>query len=208
MSKRRRNMLVALVLVLTAALAGLDHSALKSGRQPQAKSEEQVRAYDLQKFHARTFTVLKVVDGDTIDINVPDGKYRHTRIRLLGIDALETRGTEPAVHRLGREAAEFVRKTALKKEVTVYLDEGDHTRGKYGRLLAYVQLPDETFLNELLVVEGFAFADLRFHHSYYNKYQQLQAVALKQSRGLWPRLTRRQLPQWLRERKPNLLLEK
>jgi micrococcal nuclease len=99
----------------------------------------------------------------------------------------------------GPEAAGFTRESTLGKQVTVYLDEGS-TRGKYGRLLAYVKLPDGRFLNEALLSEGFAYADLRFRHSFYNKYRQLEAAARGQKKGLWLKVTPEQMPKWRQSR--------
>ncbi len=183
----------------------LDHSPVRRKWQTQPKSKEQAKAYDFKKYHAQTFTVVKVVDGDTIDIDIPDEPYEHTRIRLWGIDTPETKNPNVGVMYFGPEAAEFATKLVLGKPVTVYLDEGNNTRGKYGRLLAYVQLPDGRFLNEVLLTEGFAYADLRFRHSFYNRYKQLDASARGLKKGLWEKVTRDQLPEWLQQRKPNLL---
>jgi len=105
----------------------------------------------------------------------------------------------------GPQATEFTTKLALGKKVTIYLDEGNRTRGYYGRLLAYVQLSDRRFLNKLLLTEGFAYADLQFRHSFYHKYQQDEESARRQKKGLWQNVTREQLPQWLQTEKPNLL---
>ena len=151
-----------------------------------------------------TAVVLKVVDGDTIDIDIPDGKYDRTRIRLWGVDTPETKNPKTGVMYFGPEAADFTTKLVLGKPVIVYLEE-HRTRGYYGRLLAYVQLPDGRFLNEVLLSEGFAYADLRFRHSFYHKYKQLEAVARSQKKGLWLNVTREQLPEWLQRKKPNLL---
>jgi micrococcal nuclease len=107
----------------------------------------------------------------------------------------------------GPEAADFTTKSSLGKQVTVYLEEHS-TRDKYGRLLAYVKLPDGKFLNEALLAEGFAYADVRFRHSFYHKYQQLEAAARSQKKGLWEKATRDQLPEWLQERNPKLLQRK
>ncbi len=104
----------------------------------------------------------------------------------------------------GPQAAEFTTKLTLGKPVQVYLDT-TRTRGYYGRLLAYVRLPDGRFLNEVLLSEGFAYADLRFRHNFYNKYPQLEASARSQKKGLWENVKREQLPEWLQQRKPNLL---
>jgi endonuclease YncB( thermonuclease family) len=207
MSKRRHSTIFTLCLLLAAAFVWLDHSPIRRSWQAQPKSNEQAKACDFEKYHEKTFTVLKVVDGDTIDINIPDGKYERTRIRLWGIDTPETKNPEVGVMYFGPEAADFTTKSAFGKQVTIYLEEHS-TRDKYGRLLAYVKLPDGRFLNEVLVAEGFAYADVRFRHSFYHKYQQLETAARSQKRGLWEKVTRDQLPEWLQRKKPNLLLKK
>ena len=204
MSRRRQAAILALCLLAAAVFIWLDHSPIRRSWQVQPKSEEQAKAYDFEKYHQKTFTVAGVVDGDTIDIDIPDGKYDHTRIRLWGIDTPETKHPKFGVMYFGPEAADFTTKLTLGKPVTVYLEE-HRTRGKFGRLLAYVQLPDRKFLNEVLLTEGFAYADLRFRHSFYNKYPQLEAVARSQKKGLWKEIRREQLPEWLRRKKPNLL---
>ena len=200
MSRRRRTIIFGLCLLIVALLVWLDHSPIKRRWRTQPKSQEQAKAYDLEKYHAKTFTVVNVVDGDTIDINIPDGQYGQTRIRLWGVDTPETKSEQFGVMYFGPEAAEFTKKLTLGKQVTVYLDTGNNTRGKYGRLLAYVKLPDDRFLNEVLLAEGYAYADLRFRHSLYNKYRQLQAGARSGKKGLWQNVTREQFPQWLQER--------
>ncbi|MHC4665036.1 MAG: hypothetical protein ACYS9T_03640, partial [Planctomycetota bacterium] len=84
MSRRRRTAIFALCLVLAAVLVLLERSPLRQRWQPQPN--------DARKYHAKTYTVVNVVDGDTLDIGVRDGKYDHTRIRLLGVDSPETKG--------------------------------------------------------------------------------------------------------------------
>jgi micrococcal nuclease len=199
---------MVLGLLAAAVLIALDHSSL--GRRCQARlgSEKHAQGQDFKKYHARKFTVVKVVDGDTIDIDIPDSNQTFTRIRLWGVDTPETKSEEFGVMYFGPEAAKFTETSALGKEVVLYLDEANRTRDKYGRLLAYVQLPEGDFLNEKLLSQGFAYADLRFDHSFYNKYQQLQASGRTLKRGLWEKVSREQLPQWLQREKPNLLQSK
>jgi len=208
MSRRRRAGIIIGCVLLAVVLIVLDHGGLHRRLRRQSASQEKTAAYDLQKYHAGSFVVVHVVDGDTLDIGVRDGQYRHTRIRLWGVDAPEAHSEELGVMYFGPEAAEFVEKAALQKQVTIYLDEANRTRGRYGRLLAYVQLPGGAFLNELLIAEGLAYADLRFRHSFYNKYKQLQSVARARKRGLWKDVTREQLPDWLKRERPKLLREK
>ena len=208
MSGRRQKWLIASFVLAAALLILFDHSNLGRNLQRKPKSSEQIKAGDLEKYHAKTFTVINVVDGDTIDIDIPDGEYGRTRIRLWGVDTPETKSTKYGVMYFGPEASEFTGNLTGGKRVCVYLDEGNRTRGKFGRLLAYVQLDDTRFLNEVLLTEGFAYADLRFRHSFYNKYKQLEAVARSRNRGLWQKVTHEQLPQWLQREKPNLILKK
>lgn len=197
--------MIVLCLLVVMVFVWLDHSPIRHGWWFEPGSEEQAGAYDLEKYHAETLTVVNVIDGDTVDIDISDGRDEHTRVRLLGIDAPETNSEESAVTYFAPQAAEFARKLTVGRPVTVYLDVSHPTRDKYGRLLAYLKLSDDRFLNEVLLTEGFAYADLRFRHSSYNKYKQLEAIARSRKRGLWEAVTRRQLPEWLRSKKPNLL---
>lgn len=198
MSKRRHSAIFILCLLLVAAFVWFDHSLIRRSRLAQPESGEQVNHYDFEKYNGKTFAVIKVVDGDTIDINIPDGKYNHTRIRLWGIDTPETKNPKTGVMYFGPEAAEFTTKSILGKQVAVYLDEAD-TRDKYNRLLAYIKLPDGRFLNEALLSEGFAYADVRFRHSFYNKYKQLETAACSRKKGLWEKVTPEQMPEWRRK---------
>ena len=208
MSRHRRSSIIAAVVLLTAVGVWVSRSKVARTLLPETASEEQRRSYDFATYHGRAFTVVNVVDGDTLDIDIPDGEDNRTRIRLWGIDTPETKNPKTGEMYFGPEAAEFAEKLMLGKRVAVYLEK-HRTRGYYGRLLAYVQLPDGKpngkFLNEVLVSEGYAYADLRFRHSFYNKYKQLEASARRQNKGLWPNVTRDQLPEWLQEKNPKLL---
>ena len=199
-SSRRRAAIFALCLLAAILFIWLDHSPIRHTWQAQPKSTERTQAYDFQKYHEKTFTVINVVDGDTIDIDVPDGNFPRTRIRLWGVDTPETKNPKIGVMYFGLEASAFTKELAFEKPVAIYLDEENHTRDKYGRLLAYVLLPDGRFLNEVLLEEGYAYADTRFRHSFYNNYKQLEASARSQMKGFWLNVTREQMPQWRREK--------
>jgi len=205
MSRHTRGIIIALCLLAVGALILLDQACTNQRSEPV--SAAQAGTYDFNRYHNKSFTVVKVVDGDTIDIEAPDGDKKYTRIRLWGIDTPETKHPEFGVMYFGPEAAEYASKLALGNKVTIYLEE-HRTRDKYGRLLAYVQLPEGRFLNEVLVSQGFAYADLRFRHSFYHKYKQLESSARRQKKGLWKKIKREQLPEWLQRREPNLLLKK
>ncbi len=203
MSRKKRNFLIAASSIIIASLIFLDHSRI-SPRKLRSNPKKTTSVADFSKYNRKTFIVTNVVDGDTIDIGIPDGNKEVTRVRLWGIDTPETKKPNAEIVYFGPEASKFTKKSTLGKKVKIYLEE-HRTRGYYGRLLAYVQLPDGKFLNEVLLQEGFAYADLRFRHSFYHKYEQLEATARREKKGLWQEVRREQLPGWLQGEKPNLL---
>ncbi|OHB76451.1 MAG: hypothetical protein A2Z25_16495 [Planctomycetes bacterium RBG_16_55_9] len=205
MSRRRKTGILLLCVLGFALLVFFDRGAVQPRSFRRPRSESRATAYDLEKYHGKTFAVVSAIDGDTLDVDVRDGRDDHTRIRLLGIDAPETHAGKPAAMFFGPQAADHARQLTLGKSVGVYLDAPNPTRDKYGRLLAYVQLPDGRFLNEVLLSEGCAYADLRFRHSFFNKYRQLEASARSGKKGLWQNVTRDQFPEWLAEMEPKLL---
>jgi len=205
MSRRRKAGLLLLCLLGFALLVRLDRHTVGRRWPHRPVSGTPAPADDLDKYHGKTFTVANVIDGDTLDIDIRDGRYAHTRIRLLGIDAPEANSGQSIPMFFGPQASERARELTLGKSVVVYLDAPNPTRGKYGRLLAYVQLPDGRFLNEVLLSEGCAYADRRFRHSFFNKYRQLEAAARSGHKGLWQNVTRDQLPEWLQRMEPTLL---
>ena len=204
MSRRRRAFIFLSAFMAVVAVVWLDNSCYSSKQQRQGVTSPPSANSDVDRYHSKRFTVTKIVDGDTIDIDIGDGTHQSTRIRLWGVDTPETKKPGTAIMYFGPEATEFTSKLTAGKEVTIYLDTQNRTRGKYGRLLAYVQLADRRFLNELLLLEGFAYADLRFRHSFYHKYIQLESTARSRKRGLWKKVTHEQLPEWLQKKKPNL----
>lgn len=204
-SRRLRILLLAAGLAGTVALVWFDRMVLAPARTGRNLPHQQDSAQDFARYDGRTFTVTRVVDGDTLHIDVPDGDSPVTTVRLLGIDAPETGTGEQDQMYYAREATAFARQAASGRSVTVYLDEAGRTRCNYGRLLAYVELPDGSFLNDMLLLEGYAYADLRFHHSRYQKYQQLEATARSLQKGLWADICREQLPPWLQRMRPDFL---
>lgn len=80
-------------------------------------------------------TIVKVVDGDTIDVNIDLGMHIHvqTRLRILHINAAE-HGT-PA----GDAATAYLRSQLLEGMLVTVRTQKDHTE-KYGRYLADVSL--------------------------------------------------------------------
>lgn len=87
-----------------------------------------------------TALVLKVVDGDTIDV-VDDNRGR-LRVRLLGIDTPETVKPHYSVGCWGPEATDFAKTTLLGQRVAIVTDPTQDLRDRYGRTLAYLDKAD------------------------------------------------------------------
>lgn len=203
MSRKRRNTLIAAVLLIVLPFAiVLDRQLMLPVRQAMRRAAW-IRGDD-KRYHEQTFTVVAVIDGDTLDIDAPDGDRPATRIRLLGVDAPETQHPRLEPMFFGKEATDFVRDRAEGKQVTVLLDTVAGHRDRYGRLLAYVVLPDGEVLNEAIIRRGLGYADLRFEHSHYEAYREWMDAAIAQRTGLWQAVTRDQLPSWLQRRRPDL----
>jgi len=221
-SRLRKNILTLSAFLLLLAVVWLDRTF-----HPLAKTADvTVKTADVNdwdKYNGKSFIVVKVVDGDTIDINIPDGNYSHTssvrdqismmsdghhgrsvsngtRIRLLGVDTPETKNPHTEVMYYGPEASEFTAKMVLGKNVTVVMDKLSNPRDKYHRLLGHIRLPDGRILNEELISNGFAYADPRFPHSFKKKYMQLEKNAKEQKIGLWKNATKDQMPKWRQKR--------
>jgi len=154
---------------------------------------------DYQKYHNQSFTVCRVVDGDTIDLDSPDGQHSTTRVRLWGVDTPETVKENTPVQHFGPEASRFTKSLVLEQTVRVEL-EPTQTRDKYGRLLAYVYLPDGRMLNRVLVAEGYGYADPRYEHTHKAQFARLQTQAMEARAGLWKDLRNDDLPYYYRDR--------
>ncbi len=162
---------------------------------------------DAKQYHGNTYTIVKVIDGDTLDIDIPDGDLEYTRIRLLGIDTPETKDARYDVMHYGPQAEEFTRSLCENQAVSILIDTQSPARDKYNRLLCYVVFEDSTVLNELLIERGYGYADLRFAHSRYKKFVSLMESAARNRLGLWQNASLQDLPPWLQRERPSILEE-
>ena len=205
-SRRTRAVLIGSCLIGAAFLIRLDRDVVAPQWLDTLPHGAQAVGADLARYRGKSFTVVRVVDGDTLHLAAPDSTDPVTKVRLLGIDAPEMPTHAKDRMFFAEEATAFAERLVCGREVTVYLDDRSESRDRYGRLLAYIELPDGRFLNEELLLEGCAYADLRFRHSYYQKYQQLEASARALRAGLWADVKADQLPPWLQRMRPDLRL--
>lgn len=157
---------------------------------------------DWDRYHDRTFRVTRVVDGDTLDIDIPDGSHATTRIRLWGVDTPEVAHSGDPDMYFGPEAKAFAERTLTGRDVYIVLSP-TRTRDKFGRLLAYVYLErGGSMFNELLIEDGYAYADTRFRHAFDKTFKNDEKRARVARAGLWADVRPDQMPPW-RQRMEN-----
>lgn len=118
---------------------------------------------------------VDVIDGDTIDVQFPDGRI--DRVRLLGINTPEDGEC------YSTEATEELERLVVGEAVVLVADESD--RDQYHRLLRYVE-NDGADVSALLVRDGFAVVVVREPDVARNGVlRQLEGEARTSERGLW-----------------------
>jgi micrococcal nuclease len=110
-------------------------------------------------YEYRVKKVNKIVDGDTIDVDIDLGFdiSFSSRVRLAGIDTPESRTTDLKEKTLGLEVKEKIKKElAAAKDVVIKTEKPDSSE-KYGRILGWVFLDGNTVsLNQQLIDQGYA----------------------------------------------------
>ena len=104
-------------------------------------------------------TVIKVVDGDTVDVDIDLGfgvTLKDERVRIMGIDTPESR-TSDKVEDLFGEAAKARLKELMKhgaKLITTEDKSGEDMKGKFGRILGDFRAADGRLVTEIMISEG------------------------------------------------------
>jgi micrococcal nuclease len=112
--------------------------------------------------------LIKVVDGDTVDVDIDLGFgiwMKDERVRIMGIDTPESR-TRDKVEKLFGKAASARVKELLEEDIilkTQIARNGEDMKGKYGRILGdfiveRYEDDRQEMLTDILVQEGHAVA--------------------------------------------------
>ena len=115
--------------------------------------------------HTYKCTILRVVDGDTVDVDIDLGFgvwMRKERIRVLGIDTPESRTRDKVEKTYGIMAKEFVKSYLPAGSVQTLQTEKDGT-GKFGRILGKFLVYDikedrQMHLGDIMIREHLAVA--------------------------------------------------
>ena len=110
-------------------------------------------------YEYRVKQVLKIVDGDTIDVDIDLGfDISFTqRVRLAGIDTPESRTTDKKEKALGLEVKQRLKDIFSKSSSVVIRTEKPDSTEKYGRILGWLFIDGaEKSINEGLIADGYA----------------------------------------------------
>jgi len=141
------------ILILALVVFYYDIGLYREGEPEISVLESNVREESKIVSDGVVFEVVKVIDGDTILVR-NDGK--NESVRLIGIDTPEVETPYTKEECFGVQASERLTTLLQDRKVVLKSDEALPNKDKYDRLLRYLFLPDGSFVNALLVEEGYA----------------------------------------------------
>ena len=133
--------------------------------------------------------VNRIVDGDTLYCG-------HMEIRLIGIDTPESHynphirkqrslGDVKTIIAMGKRATKFV-KRICPPGTRVRVEHDVELLDRYGRILAYIWLPDGRMLNEVIICSGYAVPlTIPPNVKYAERFRECYRKAREEGLGLW-----------------------
>ena len=175
--------IIMLLLLFTAcdmagSMDGEEKVPLASGSAEESDSENADGADETTRYSVE---VLRVIDGDTIEIDY-DGKKES--LRMIGIDTPESVHPDQTKNiPYGKISSDFTKEKLEGKTVDIEFDTSH--RDQYGRLLAYVYLDGELY-NKLILEEGHALVStFPPNVRYVDVFTEAQSNARSAGKGLW-----------------------
>ena len=152
--------------------------------------------------NTREAKIVQVIDGDTVIVEL-DRQREH--LRMIGIDTPESRPNkrsqrqaadrhidQKTILQLGRRSSDHTR-ALLPKKSLVRLEFDVERRDHYGRLLAYIWIPNQgrgesKMANEEILSAGYAYPlSVPPNLKYREKFGRAFKEARQAKRGLWER---------------------
>jgi micrococcal nuclease len=104
--------------------------------------------------------IKKVIDGDTVDVDIDlgFGVWLHKeRVRIMGIDTPESRTRDKVEKLFGLASKEKLKELLPLSSMQVLVVEEYDAKGKFGRILGDFEIED-TKVTDILIEEGHAVA--------------------------------------------------
>jgi micrococcal nuclease len=126
--------------------------------------------------------VIKVIDGDTIEIYQ---NQKIEKIRMIGLNTPETVAPNKDIECYGIEASSKLKDLLQGKIVKLESDETQENKDKYNRLLRYVFL-DGKNINQKMIEEGYGFEyTFKKPYRYQKEFKLSESIAKEKNLGLW-----------------------
>lgn len=186
---RKAVFFISVLFIVVGAwllLYGLrDHPETTPQQSLPTRSEQSTLGPVVEGLNGVEARVVKVVDGDTVEVQVDEGV---AKLRYIGIDTPETVDPRRPVGCFGKEASLENRRLVEGKGVILQRDISE--TDKFGRLLRYVYVRSTEggliFVNDYLVRQGFAkSATYPPDVKYSEQFRQAEREAREGGRGLW-----------------------
>lgn len=102
--------------------------------------------------------ILKVIDGDTVDVDIDLGFgiiLTDERVRIMGIDTPESRTSDKIEKVFGLAAKDRLKELLGETAILITKDDkhGEDMKGKFGRVLGDFRVGGKT-VTEILIEEG------------------------------------------------------
>jgi micrococcal nuclease len=165
------------------AVAALAAGCAPSGGDRERVADDALRGRIPVSPSAEVGRVVRVVDGDTIDLAGLGAS------RLIGVDTPEVRGGAEC---FGAQASAFARRVLPRGSRVRYVP-GVERHDRYGRALVYLWLADGRSLNAMLVEGGYARAlTIAPNDRWAARFRAIERRARRRGRGRWSRVCARQ----------------
>ena len=96
-------------------------------------------------------SVTRVVDGDTVDVDIDLGfgmTYKKQRVRMKGIDTPESRTRDLEEKKFGLASKDFLKEQLKDQEIELV----SHDKGKFGRILGELFVGSSTYsINRIMI---------------------------------------------------------
>jgi len=104
-------------------------------------------------------TVVKVVDGDTVDVDIDLGFgicLKDERVRIMGIDTPESRTSDRVEKLFGKASSKRLGELLEEgaKLITTEDKSGEDMKGKFGRILGDFRAADGRLVTDIMIEEG------------------------------------------------------
>ncbi|MEI7579141.1 MAG: thermonuclease family protein [bacterium] len=180
-----KKSIISMGVIVVFLLLGVVFEILPSPIDKNTNENKPFTQAQLEDFkNTTTYTVKRVIDGDTIELSIDDTTLT---VRLIGINTPETKDPRKNVECYGKEASAKMKKIIEGKKVYFNFDESQAQYDKYGRSLLYIwRAEDNLFINEYLIQEGFANEyTYSVPYLYQKQFKEAELKAKKEGRGLW-----------------------